>query len=218
MARPALSEEERSSRRAALLDAAQRLFRNRRKLPTVLDIARAAGMAKGAVYLWFRTKEEIFVALLDANFGKLLCRLLTVIESLDPLPALAAGSFAAKYVKVIDEMPDILPLTTMPGSVFRENLPIESLSHFNRNLGAGLSTAGELLEKRVGNLLPGQGTDLLFRTWTLTVGIWQVLDLPEALRKILDAPALSILHREFLTELEIAVTQLWRGAMNCGRT
>jgi AcrR family transcriptional regulator len=62
----------------------------------VLDIARAAGMSKGAVYLWFRTKDEIFVALLDANFGTLITRLLSVIETLDPLPSLAASSFATK--------------------------------------------------------------------------------------------------------------------------
>ena len=96
MARPQLSEKERSSRRAALLNAAQRLYRDRGTLPTVMDIARAAGMSKGAVYLWFRTKDEIFVALLDANFGTLITRLLSVIETLDPLPSLAASSFATK--------------------------------------------------------------------------------------------------------------------------
>lgn len=213
MARPALSEKERFSRRAALLDAAQLLYRERGTLPTVLDIARAAGMAKGTVYLWFRTKEEIFVALLDANFGTLITRLLPVIETLDALPAEATSSFAAKYVKLLREVPDILPLTSMPTSIFKENLPMESLSRFNRNLGAGLSAAGELLERRVGNLRPGQGTDLLLRTWTLTVGLWQVLDLPDSLRKILDAPALAILRRPFHAELETAVTQLWRGAL-----
>lgn len=214
MSRPALTEEERRSRRAALLEAAQRLYRDSGMLPTVLDIARAAGMAKGAVYLWFRTKDEIFVALLDANFEMLITRLLSVIRTLDPLPALTADSFAAKYVKLLGEIPDILPLALIPPSIFKENLPIESLSRFNRNLGAGLASAGELLERRLENLQPGQGTDLLFRTWALTIGLWQTLDLPDALRKILDAPALSILHRRFHTELEIAVTQLWRGSMS----
>jgi len=155
-----------------------------------------------------------FVALLDANFGALNTRLLPVIETLDPLPAVAAGSFAEKYVKLLDEIPDLLPLASMPTTIFKENLPIESLSRFNRNLGTSLSTAGELLERRVGNLRPGQGTDLLFHTWTLSVGLWQLLALPEALRKILDAPALSILHRQFHSELETAVTQLWRGALS----
>jgi len=217
MARPALSEEERFNRRAALLDAAKRLYRDRAAIPTVLDIARAAGMAKGTVYLWFRTKEEIFVALIDADFTILTTRLLSVVETLDPVPALAAGGFAAKYVKLLGEIPDLLPLTSMRSGIFKENLPMESLSRFNRNLGTNLAAAGEVLERRVGNLRPGQGADLLFHTWTLTVGLWQMLGLPEALRNILDAPALSILHRRFHTELETAVTQLWLGAMSGGR-
>ena len=217
MARPALSEAERSSRRSALLDAAQRLFHDRGRLPTVLEIARAAGVAKGAVYLWFRSKQEIYVALLDAAFEKLTQRLLPVIESLDPLPALAACGFAARYVVVLGEIPDILPLSLAPNSIFNEDFPIEALSRLNRNLGAGLSKAGALLEKRLGCLRPGEGTDLLFRTWTLTIGSWQVLDLTDSLRRILDAPSLSVLHRRFDTELETAVEQLWRGTMSgCG--
>lgn len=213
MARPALSEEERINRRASLLDAAQRLFHDCGTLPTVRDIAKAAGMAKGAVYLWFRTKEEIFVALLDANFGTLIRRLLPVIESLDPAPALAVGGFAAKYPRLLVEIPGILPLMSMHNSFFRENLPVEALSIFNRNLGAGFSAAGKLLERRIGSLRPGQGNDLLFRTWALTVGLWQMMELPEPLREILDDPAFSVLHRQFRTELEIAVTQLWKGAI-----
>lgn len=216
MSRPALSEEERCNRRTALLEAAQRLYRDRDTLPTVRDIAKAAGMAKGAVYLWFRTKEEIFVALLDTGFGTLITRLMTVIESLDILPPRAACRFAAAYAKLLGEIPDILPLACMPNSIFKENLPIEALSRFNKNLGTGLSAAGELLERRIGSFRPGEGVDLLFRTWTLTVGLWQVLDLPESLRKILNAPSLSILHREFYRELETAVAQLWRGAMSIG--
>lgn len=215
MARPTLSEEERANRRTALLDAGRRLYREKGTLPTVSDIAKAAGMAKGAVYLWFRSKEEIFVALLEDGFLKLIACLLPVIESLDPRPASAAGGFAAKYVRLLDEVPDVVPLSSVPNSIFRDHLPIESLSRLNRNLGAGLSQAGDLLERRIGRLLPGQGTDLLLRTWTMTVGLWLMLNKPDDLWSILDAPALSIFHREFRTELETAVTQLWRGAMCC---
>ena len=193
-------------------------FHDRGRLPTVGDIARAAGMAKGAVYLWFRSKQEIYVALLDAAFETLTERLLPVIESLRPPPAPAACTFAARYAVLLEDIPDILPLSLTPNSIFKEDLPVDALSHLNRNLGTGLSKAGALLERRLGCLRPGEGTDLLFRTWTLTIGLWQVLDLTDSLRRILDAPSLSVLHRRFHKELETAVTQLWLGAMSgCGR-
>src|SRR5271157_5377810 len=98
MARPALSEEERFSRRAALLDAALRLYREQGTLPTVSSIAKAAGIAKGAVYLWFRSKEEIFVALLEAALLELIAGLLRIIEFLDPRPEFAPDTFATQYV------------------------------------------------------------------------------------------------------------------------
>lgn len=216
MARPALSEEERLNRRTALLEAAQQLYRERGYLPTVSDIARAAGMGKGTVYVWFRTKEEIFVALLDAGFQTLNTRLLNIIDALSPLPAAAAGDFAAHYVKLLAEIPDLLSLASMPVSIFKRNLPTESLSRFNRNLGTSLFAAGRHLERRIEGFQPGQGADLLFHTWTLTIGLWQLLELPEALREILDAPALSILQRRFDSELKAAVTHLWRGALSGG--
>ena len=71
-----------------------------------------------------------------------MARLLPVIEALDPLPVRATSSFAAQYVKMLREVPDILPLTLMPNSIFNRNLPIEALSHFNRDLGAGLGATG----------------------------------------------------------------------------
>lgn len=213
MARPALSEEERLSRRTALLDAARRLYREQGTLPTVSNIAKAAGIAKGAVYLWFRSKEEIFVAILEAAFLELISRLLPVIEFLDPRPEFAPEAFATRYVQLLGEIPDVVRLSSLHTSVFRENLPMDSLSRLNRNVGAGLSTAGTLLEKRLGCPMESKGADLLLHTWTLTIGLWLLMDIQDELKQVLDDPSLAIFRRGFRTELKTAVVQLWRGAM-----
>ena len=213
MARPALSEEERFSRRTALLDAALRLYRGQGTLPTVSNIAKSAGIAKGAVYLWFRSKEEIFVALLEAAFLELIAGLVIIIESIDPRPEFAPDTFAAQYAKLLAEMPDVVRLSSVLNSMFRENLPIESFWHLDRNVGAGLSKAGDLLEQRFGCLMRSKGTDLLLHTWTLTIGLWIMMDIPDEMKKVLDDPALATFRNGFHTEVKIAVAQLWRGAM-----
>jgi AcrR family transcriptional regulator len=215
MARPALSEKERLSRRAALLDAARRLYREQGTLPTVSEIAKSAGIAKGAVYLWFRCKEEIFVALLEASFLELIAGLMLIIESIDPDPELAPDTFAAQYAKILGEVPDVVRLSSVLNSMFRENLPIESFSRLDRNVGAGLSKAGALLEQRFGSLMQSRGADLLLHTWTLTIGLWVMMDVPDEMKKVLDAPALATFRNEFHTEVKAAVAQLWRGAMIC---
>jgi AcrR family transcriptional regulator len=215
MARPALSEEERFSRRAALLDAALRLYREQGTLPTVSNIAKAAGVAKGSVYLWFRSKEEIFVALLEAAFLELIARLLSIIEAIDPRPEFAPDTFATQYAKLLAEVPDVVRLSSVLNSMFRENLPIESFSRLDRNVGANLSKAGALLEQRFGCLIRSKGADLLLYTWTLTVGLWTMMDIPDEMKKVLDDPALATFRNGFHTEVKTAVAQLWRGALIC---
>ena len=213
MARPALSQEERFSRRAALLDAALRLYREQETFPTVSNIAKAAGIAKGAVYLWFRSKEEIFVAILEDAFLELIARLLSIIESLDPRPEFAPDSFATQYAKLLAEVPDVVRLSSVLNSMFRENLPIESFSRLDRNVGASLFKAGVLLEQRFGCLMRGKGADLLLHTWTLTIGLWIMMDIPDEMKKVLDDPTLATFRNGFHTEVQTAVAQLWRGAM-----
>jgi AcrR family transcriptional regulator len=215
MARPALSEEERSSRRAALLNVALRLYREQETLPTVSNIAKAAGIAKGAVYLWFRSKEEIFVALLEAALLELIARLQHVIEFLDPRPEFAPDTFAAQWVKLLAEVPDVVPLSSVLNSMIRENLPIESFSRLDRNVGASLSKAGALLEQRFGCLMRSKGADLLLHTWSLTVGLWTMMGIPDEMKKVLDDPTLATFRNGFHTELKTAVAQLWRGGMIC---
>ncbi len=70
MTQPARLDEDKVARRAAILAAARGLFlENSRELPSAARIADAAGLAKGTVYLYFRTKEEIFAALLGQDFA-----------------------------------------------------------------------------------------------------------------------------------------------------
>ena len=215
MARPALSEEERFSRRTALLGAALRLYRGQGTLPTVSNIAKSAGIAKGAVYLWFRSKEEIFVALLEAAFLELIAGMMLIIESLDPRPEFAPDAFAAQYVKLLGEIPDVVPLSSVLNTMLKENLPLESFARLDRNVGASLSKAGALLEQRLEGLMRSKGTDLLLHTWTLTIGLWVMMDIPNEMKKVLDDPALATFRNGFHTEVKTAVAQLWRGALMC---
>jgi TetR/AcrR family fatty acid metabolism transcriptional regulator len=53
-------------RRAAIVDAARTVFARRGFAQGIIDeIAREAGIAKGTVYLYFRSKSEIYKAVLD---------------------------------------------------------------------------------------------------------------------------------------------------------
>src|ERR687891_1403236 len=74
MASPAKRVTSRNSstdKRAAILRAATRVFaRNGYFNSKVADIARAANVADGTVYLYFKSKEEILHSIFDQNMAE----------------------------------------------------------------------------------------------------------------------------------------------------
>src|SRR5579872_4504902 len=68
--RRAVTEALKDARRDAILAAAQALFCKKPfESIAMSDIAAAAGVAKGTLYLYFRTREEIFLALLTRELS-----------------------------------------------------------------------------------------------------------------------------------------------------
>ena len=89
-------------RRAAILDSARRIF-SRKGFAAALvdDIAEEAGIAKGTVYLYFRSKDEIYVAALVQDV-EALCALTT--ERVQAAPDLRSKlrAFAAARLEYVE--------------------------------------------------------------------------------------------------------------------
>lgn len=73
---PLTRREKQQQTRESLLDAAVRLFSERGlERTSVDDVAYAAGYTKGAFYANFKSKQELFLVMLDEQFAKELDRL-----------------------------------------------------------------------------------------------------------------------------------------------
>ena len=67
----AKSQQQKLHRTNTILNAAEKLFVSADgELPSVIQIANEAGLAKGTVYLYFKTKEAIFLTLLERHLQK----------------------------------------------------------------------------------------------------------------------------------------------------
>lgn len=67
----AKSQQQKLDRTNGILDAAESLFKARKgDLPSAIQIANAAGIAKGTVYIYFSSKEGIFLTLLERHLQK----------------------------------------------------------------------------------------------------------------------------------------------------
>ncbi len=64
----AIQAEDKQERHDAILDAAQRLLlRSPERVANVAEVAEEARLAKGTVYLYFPSKEELLLALHERN-------------------------------------------------------------------------------------------------------------------------------------------------------
>lgn len=90
-------EEQRARTRQELLDAAQVVFaRQGYHATSVDDVAEAAGYTKGAVYSNFRSKEELFLELLD----------LRIDRNVEALEDVLLSSEAAERPRMLGEIRD----------------------------------------------------------------------------------------------------------------
>ncbi len=99
----ARSAQAKDQRRAALVAAAGRLFADADfEAITIARVAEIAGMAKGTAYLYFATKETLFLELVRAELSAWLADFVKAVTQLRPatapaaLPKLVARSFAAR--------------------------------------------------------------------------------------------------------------------------
>ncbi|HET7728390.1 MAG TPA: helix-turn-helix domain-containing protein, partial [Usitatibacter sp.] len=84
--RRAMDSEDKEERRQALLDAAEKLYlRHPDRMASVAEVAGAAGLAKGTVYLYFPSKEEMLLALHERHVATFFAALMRRLAQPGPL-------------------------------------------------------------------------------------------------------------------------------------
>jgi AcrR family transcriptional regulator len=214
MKQNAMTDSAKLQRRDAFIASARQLFSLHQRLPAVADIAADTGLAKGTVYRYFRSKEEIFIALLQADFTALFTPLAQVIAGLPDDVEQAATLFTQAYTRQLQQLPTLLPLAAMLNAVLEHKLPTGVLKQFKQLLADALTQLGQVLASRISAVSATQASNLLLHTYALTLGLWQTLQYPPAVQALLQqAPELQSLQRDFTTELSTAIRQQWLGAL-----
>ncbi|MDX5405856.1 MAG: TetR family transcriptional regulator [Chromatiaceae bacterium] len=214
MKQNAISPEAKAQRRADFLSSARSLFLQQQRLPAVADIAADTGLAKGTVYRYFQSKEQIFLALLSDDFSSLFNQLEAVIAALPQPLNDAAEPFAKHYLRLLQQSDSLLPLLALLNAVLEQNLPQPQLLAFKQQLAQALDSLGAQLATRFSELTPASASQLLLHSYALTLGLYQSTRLPASVQQLLQQQGLSQLQRDFAIELHQALTALWRGVAN----
>ena len=206
----AMGAEDKEERRNALLDAAEALFlAHPDRIASVAEVAGAAGVAKGTVYLYFPSKEEMLLALHErhvADFFRVLTRRL---DSDAPVDFDTVFRITRKH---LIRVPAYLPLTSRCFAMLDRDIPLETAIAFKARVGAMVVGAGTRLEKHF-RLPPGAGTSLLMHSYGLMVGLWQLVHPNERFGKAMERPELRMLRVDYEADVEEALRELWTGLL-----
>ncbi|MDV3253738.1 TetR family transcriptional regulator [Devosia sp. BK] len=213
MVRYAQAEQDKEARRDDILGAALALFlEDTRRLPAVAAIAAQAGLAKGTVYLYFKTKEQIFAALLSREWDALLAKIEENFAASTGPKEAVVGRFIDGFVAFLASHSYFLRLDSLGYGHLEANLPPDEFWRFKQSFSLALNRAGQAVDRAL-LIPPGDGLALLLRSYALTRGLYQTLDFPDRVRgdnRFHDHPLARI---DFDVELQTALLQYWRGAL-----
>ena len=211
----AMAVEDKAERRSALLDAAEALYlEHPDRMANVAEVAEAAGVAKGTVYLYFPGKEEMLLALHERHVENFFRELIAHLDAAGPKDF---DSIFAVTRKHIIRHPAYLPLTSRCFGLMDRDLPFECALQFKIRVGQLLSGAGERLERVFEGLEPGDGVALLCNSYGLMVGMWQLLNPNKRLGAHLERPELRMFRVDYEREVEAALRALWTGTVMARR-
>ena len=207
----AVRTEDKLERRREILDAAERLFRDQPSaLASMDELARAAGVAKGTLYLYFPSKEEVLIALHERNMAGFFEKLQAALAS---KRAFTIEDLLALGRKEIVEQPLRLSLGSLVVGLTERNIPAQSALAYKMRMGERLLAAGQALDERLG-FQSGEGTRLLNASYGLAIGMWQLKGCmgAERYQHLLDPKVARAFIKEYPAETHAAISTLWAGA------
>jgi AcrR family transcriptional regulator len=205
----ARSPRDKDARRSALVDAARSEFEAAGyDAVTIERVAAGAGVAKGTAYLYFATKEALFLALLVRELDEWFDVLeLDVARGSGDM----VGHVARTFARTLGRRPVLVQLLSLLHGRLEPNTPAEPLRRFKYFLADRVGRAAAAIEQ-VAGLAPGHGVTLLLRAHALTIGLGPMADPPVVVREIVAAdPALAAFATDFERELASCLEDMLHG-------
>ena len=207
----ARSPEAKDLRRTQLIDAAGQLFAKADfDAVTIAGVAERAGVAKGTAYLYFATKETLFLELVRQELTLWLEDLgvrLKRIRSAQPgraVPAVIAKSLAERH--------DLRRLLVLLHSVIEPKVDEAALRAFKWFLRDLLIAVSQLIASRIPGITQPNAATLVLQTHALVISLTPLASPPPVVARVMAQDAsLQPLQIDFESFLASTLTTLVRG-------
>ena len=202
---------EKKARREQILGAAAELLRSWSFADITMErIADLTGVAKGTLYLYFRTKEAIFLSLFEQQLSAWYSELEALASRMGGTvrPAAAARVISS----TLAERPILIRLHGLLHSTLGRDIDLDSVLDFRRRQRSRILSLAPALAARIDGLSEPAAVRFLIRLETITGGLsWAAFPSP-ALARALAEEDLEIFRIDFEEELAEVITALLRCA------
>lgn len=208
----ARNDAQKEERRRLLLEAARRLYeRSGFAEVAIAGVAAEAGLAKGTVYLYFATKEELFLALLEEELWGWFDEVDLRLDRLKPADAQAGSrKVTGALLETLTPRTLLLKLLTVLHALLEQNIAEASAFRFKAGVLERVVGTGARLER----LLPlprGEGAQAILTLYALVVGLQQMANPAPAVARVLADPRLAPMRVDFAATLGRAARALLVG-------
>jgi AcrR family transcriptional regulator len=221
LAQRARSSEQKSERRREILQAARALFQAKPfQAISMADVAGKAGMAKGTVFLYFKTKEQLFLELTALEFEALFDALDASLEG-HVRRGLTLGK--ARFMRVLQEVLGarlmLVRLIAIQHVILERNIGYAEARAFKLALARRVESTGALLERAVPLLKAGWGARWVLWMYAFVIGFAHVAEPAPVMRKVYEKePEAQRLRIRFGDEYFAALSTVWDGwKLDAGR-
>ncbi len=216
----ARDEDQKLARKHSLMEAGWALFKeNDDQLPSVAQVVKKAGLAKGTFYLYFKTKEELFIELLNdataAFFDKMQSSLMQGDIEIDEL--------IDTFVNYLCNDQALIKLGAIFAGVLEQNTEQDVIIRFKLQMVQRLMQTGELISNRVREkneeqacfkqISTAQAARLLIRSYAVFLGVAQMMPPSSAAADILELPELAPIKLELEEDTKAILKALWFEAL-----
>ena len=133
------------ARKEEILEACAALYETRGfKETTLKEIGAATTLTRTGIYLYFQTKEEIFLALLAKEYDGWAAEMQAVMAE---KPAMPRAEVADVLARTLTDHPRLLRLLSMNLYEMEANSRAERLTAFKHSFGASLDTVDRLIRQ-----------------------------------------------------------------------
>lgn len=202
--RRAVKPEQREQRRESILAAADALFRHQDLAAiSMAEVAKRASLAKGTLYLYYPSKEALFLALLSHDYERWFDAMdAALVHASAPLGLAAVTRLCVLALK---RRPEMLRLIALLHTRLEQNIDLPTAERFKRLLLTRVTHTGAHLEACLPFLKRGEGAQVLTHLHALIVGLYAMAEPAPVIRQVAARPEMADFRVDFYNALARAL-------------